>query len=83
MHEDDGEEPQFDEVDDELGDDTPDEGGAEVSCPYCGEIVTIQVDAGGGAVQEYVEDCPVCCQPWSVHVRITRAGDAEVSVQEL
>jgi hypothetical protein len=39
----------------------------EIQCPYCGERVTILVDPGGGASQRYVEDCPVCCQPWAVH----------------
>jgi hypothetical protein len=29
---------------------------AEVSCPYCGETVTIGLDPGGGAIQTYVED---------------------------
>ncbi len=34
---------------------------AEVTCPYCGEIVTIALDPGGGPSQAYVEDCQVCC----------------------
>jgi hypothetical protein len=42
---------------------------AHASCPYCGESVEIVVDPGGGARQEYVEDCPVCCRPWRVTVR--------------
>jgi predicted metal-dependent hydrolase len=35
---------------------------------WCGEPVMVSVtleDTGGS---EYVEDCPVCCRPWSVHV---------------
>ena len=36
------------------------------ACPYCGERVEVFVDEGGGAQQTYVEDCPVCCQPWQV-----------------
>ena len=47
---------------------------AWVSCPYCGESVELLVDAGGGAFQEYVEDCEVCCRPWSVRVEITESG---------
>jgi hypothetical protein len=39
----------------------------EIECPYCGEWVTIFVDPGGGDSQTYVEDCPVCCRPWTVH----------------
>lgn len=38
----------------------------EASCPYCGEPVDVIVDTGGGERQEYIEDCPVCCQPWEI-----------------
>jgi hypothetical protein len=55
---------------------------ATVSCPYCSEAVTIALDAGGGSVQEYVEDCEVCCQPRQVSVTF-RGGDATVSVRSL
>jgi hypothetical protein len=50
----------------------------ELSCPYCGETVEITVDPTGGAVQEYVEDCPVCCQPWQVHVEVDADGRVHV-----
>jgi hypothetical protein len=53
-------------------------GDAEVVCPYCGESMTIAVDPTGGAVQEYVEDCQVCCQPWHVHVRVREDGVPDV-----
>lgn len=46
-------------------------------CPYCGERVTVQADAVGVSDETYVEDCPVCCRPWTV--RVTRAGN-EVEV---
>ena len=36
-----------------------------VSCPYCGEALTILVDASAGD-QAYVEDCQVCCRPMNV-----------------
>lgn len=42
-------------------------------CPYCGERVTVQADAVGAADETYVEDCPVCCRPWTV--RVSRSGD--------
>jgi hypothetical protein len=62
-----------------LGDGTADTA-THVTCPYCGEIVEISVDPGGGAVQEYVEDCEVCCNPWQVNVRfIDGAAIVEVS----
>lgn len=46
-------------------------------CPYCGEQVTVQADSVGAAEESYVEDCPVCCRPWTVHV--SREG-SEVAV---
>lgn len=62
-----------------LGDGTADTD-AVVTCPYCAEEVTIALDPGSGAAQSYVEDCPVCCQPWQVHVQYTGEGAADVSV---
>ena len=47
---------------------------SEVQCPYCGEWVTIFVDPGGGEIQTYVEDCPVCCRPMEIFVR-SRPGE--------
>jgi len=47
------------------------------SCPYCGVEVEILLDPGGAATQEYVEDCEVCCRPWTVQVRWVD-GDAHV-----
>jgi hypothetical protein len=39
-------------------------------CPYCAECVEVEVDSGGGDAQSYVQDCPVCCRPWQVEVRL-------------
>ena len=73
----------FNEIDDEfpLGDGTADTS-ASVTCPYCGETVEISVDPGGGRVQDYVEDCEVCCNPWQVNVQFID-GAAFVSVSPL
>jgi hypothetical protein len=65
-----------------LGDGTADIG-ANVVCPHCGEPATIALDPGSGAEQEYVEDCPVCCQPWQVSVQYGSDGSASVSVVAL
>jgi hypothetical protein len=54
---------------------------AEVSCPCCGELVTIGLDPGGGAVQAYVEDCQICCRPWRVSVVYDQAGLAQVELE--
>ena len=38
-------------------------------CPYCGEPVAIDVEFELAKGAQYVEDCPVCCNPWTVTVR--------------
>jgi hypothetical protein len=53
---------------------------SEVQCPYCGEWITIFVDPGGGEVQTYVEDCAVCCRPWTVHAVEEERGGYAVAV---
>ena len=55
---------------------------AEVTCPYCGESVSIGLDPAGGVAQEYVEDCPVCCRPWRVQVSYDEEGAVDVSLSE-
>ena len=51
----------------------------EVSCPYCGEpsIISVGVEEED---EEFVQDCPVCCRPWKVRIRLRRDGSADVSV---
>jgi hypothetical protein len=34
----------------------------EITCPWCWESVTIELDLSAGG-QGYIEDCHVCCQP--------------------
>lgn len=65
-----------------LGDGTADTD-AFVTCPHCGQSVEIALDPGSGAVQDYVEDCEVCCQPWRVSVAYDETGSAHVSVAGL
>lgn len=36
-----------------------------VRCPYCGEAIELLVEDSIG-LQEYVEDCQVCCRPIAV-----------------
>ena len=38
------------------------------NCPYCGELVELDIDEGGGNRQTFAQDCPVCCRPWEVEV---------------
>ena len=65
-----------------LGDGTADTD-ATVTCPYCAEAVDIGIDPGSGASQEYVEDCPVCCNPWQVRVSFDTDGLAHVELEAL
>lgn len=74
---------------DDLDDDSPSysndtslETEAEVTCPYCGEEATIAVDSGGGDTQSYVEDCPVCCKPWQVHLSFGVDGEVDIWLEE-
>lgn len=53
---------------------------ARVRCPWCGTLVTIGLDPGSGSDQAYAEDCPVCCQAWSVSVRYGSSGEASVAL---
>jgi transposase-like protein len=68
--------------DEHEADDSSIDDGAVIACPYCGASNEIALDPSGGHVQRYVEDCQVCCQPWSVQVRYARDGSAEVTVEQ-
>lgn len=46
-----------------------------VTCPYCGEASELDVDATGATRQSYVQDCPVCCQPWQIEIQRDADGD--------
>jgi hypothetical protein len=52
-----------------------------LSCPYCGESVEVFVDLDGGDSQSYVEDCPVCCRPWQVEVRLDELAGWSVALR--
>ena len=52
----------------------------EITCPYCGETVTIAVEADLDG--ELVHDCEVCCRPW--RLRLGRSGgQLEVEARRL
>jgi transcription elongation factor Elf1 len=44
-------------------------------CPSCGEAIVIPLDLSAGDEQQYVEDCPVCCNPNVIHVELFQDGD--------
>ena len=47
-------------------------------CDHCGEEIVIPIDSSAGAHQQYVEDCPVCCNPILIHVNLDEEGEASV-----
>ncbi len=53
-------------------------GEASYVCESCGEEIVIPVDPSAGSVQEYGEDCPVCCCPQVLTVRIDDDGNVNV-----
>lgn len=52
----------------------------DVECPYCGEVISLALDASAGP-QHYIEDCQVCCRPITVDLDVDADGDALVRVQ--
>ena len=52
---------------------------AEVSCPYCGETITLFLDLSVEE-QTYIEDCSVCCQPMTVSYS---AADGELQAVQV
>jgi hypothetical protein len=51
-------------------------------CPYCGEPATLEVEpTEEPGVQTFVEDCGVCCRPWSVRVYTDAEGEVQISVE--
>jgi len=51
-----------------------------ISCPYCGETISVLVD-NSLPEQNYVEDCQVCCRPIVLDVTIDLDGDVQVSAR--
>ena len=51
-----------------------------IQCPYCGEQLEVAVD-WTIRLQEYVEDCQVCCQPMTLTVRVDEDQEAVVEAR--
>lgn len=51
---------------------------ASYICDSCGEEIVIPLDRSAGEIQEYVEDCPVCCHPNVIHVEFDDNGEARI-----
>jgi len=50
-------------------------------CPSCGEEIVVPVDEHAGRKQEYVEDCPVCCSPVLLTVRVAEDGGVDIAAR--
>lgn len=50
-----------------------------VSCPYCGEIITVLIDPQQ-VDSQYIEDCQVCCRPIVFNVYDDQQGDIQVTL---
>lgn len=46
----------------------------DVSCPYCGEPLTVELDLSAGS-QHYIEDCQVCCRPIEFAIEVDASGE--------
>lgn len=55
------------------------------ACPYCGEPNTTELDLSGlaaGEMQQYIEDCAVCCRPIVIAIATDFAGGiATISIE--
>lgn len=51
------------------------------SCPYCGEVIELMVDASINE-QYYIEDCEVCCRPINVVVHVDAEGCVELKLSD-
>jgi hypothetical protein len=52
-----------------------------VDCPWCGETIELLIDLGGGNVQNYIEDCEVCCRPWDVSVAFNSTSGISATLE--
>ena len=51
-----------------------------LSCPYCGESISVLVD-DSLPEQNYVEDCQVCCRPIVLDITVDVDGDVLIQAR--
>ncbi len=51
---------------------------ASYNCDSCGEEIVLPIELSAGSIQDYIEDCPVCCCPNVIHVEIVDNGDVRM-----
>ena len=52
-----------------------------IYCPYCGEKISILIDASVES-QQYIEDCQVCCRPIDIRVEVSADGGCQVDARD-
>lgn len=38
-------------------------------CPHCGVKLSVRLEVSGGRMQQFVQDCEICCRPIQIEVR--------------
>lgn len=51
---------------------------AAYTCDHCGEEIIVPIDLSAGTRQQYVEDCPVCCNPSVIHLEVFDDGSVRL-----
>ena len=51
-----------------------------ISCPYCGETISVLID-DSLPEQQYIEDCQVCCRPIVIDVAVGPDGAPAVGAK--
>lgn len=51
----------------------------DIQCPYCWETIHVLIDCSV-EMQEYIEDCQVCCRPIVFDVRVDEDGHPTVTL---
>lgn len=46
----------------------------KITCPYCYSSFDTEVDLSAGQLQDYYEDCQVCCAPVELIIHMDDAG---------
>ena len=52
----------------------------EFTCPYCWQPISMVLDLST-SIQDYVEDCEVCCRPMDIKVRVPAPGSLQIDVR--
>lgn len=55
----------------------------QVECPFCGEMGSVEIEPADfePGEQVLVQDCEICCRPWSVRVQTESSGAITVSAE--